>query len=175
VTWGFLYLTVLLVGLVLAAVTGLVRDLPVIASHRHLVVPRPEQHLSGLNRFGRRLGLALLGFGAAGLLARTTESLTTAAVAAIAGAGALVAAALSLALVRRPCRAGVAADQATVVRGMSPGGYGQVRIGEGEAAAVVAARSADDEELPAGTVVEIVDCTRSVITVRKPNQGPPGP
>jgi hypothetical protein len=168
VTWGFVYLSVLLVGLVLAAVTGLICDFPVIASHRHLVVPRPEQHLSGLNLLGRRLGLTMVAFGAVGLLLQAWGRLALVTSLSIAGGAALVTAVSSFVLLRTPCLPALATEQATVVRDMSPGGYGQVRVGEGDCAAVVAARSADEEALPAGTLVEIVDCSRSVIIVRKP-------
>jgi len=171
VTWGFVYLSVLVVGLVLAAVTGLIRDLPVIGSHRHLVVPLAEQHVSGLNLLGRRLGLTMVAFGAVGLLLQVWEHLTLRTSLTIAGAAALLTAALTFAFVRRPCAPALATEQATVVRDMSPGGYGQVRIGDGDGATVVAARSADEHDLPAGTQVEVVDCSRSVIIVRRSNTG----
>lgn len=169
-TWGFVYLSVLLVGLVLAAVTGLIRDLPVIASHRHLVVPRPEQHVSGLNLLGRRLGLTMLAFGGVGLLLQVWEHLSVQTSMVVAGTSAVVVAAISFAILRRPGEQSLSRERATVVRDMSPGGYGQVRVGEGDGAAVVAARSVDEDALPAGTLVEIVDSSRSVIIVRRPGE-----
>lgn len=63
---------------------------------------------------------------------------------------------------RRP-----ASRHGTVVRDIPAGGFGQVRLGQTDQGLLLAARSAGGEFLPAGTVVEIVDDSRSVILVRR--------
>ncbi len=55
---------------------------------------------------------------------------------------------------------------ATVVLDIVAGGFGQIRLADSEPAVLLAARSASGESLPAGTAVEIVDDSRSVVLVR---------
>jgi intracellular sulfur oxidation DsrE/DsrF family protein len=57
-----------------------------------------------------------------------------------------------------------------VVKDIEPGGYGQVRVERNGVAVLLAAQNADRIAIRAGSDVEVVDCTRSVITVRLPSR-----
>lgn len=166
-TWAFAYLVALLVGLVLASVTGLIRDLRNLSRHHHLVVPHPDQQSAFLALLGRRLAVGLFLFGVVGLVVggrRLSEPRITFPVALIAGVLGFV---LGLAAVRRPSGETAHAERATVVREIPPGGYGQVRLERDGGSVVLAAQNIEDVVIPAGSEVEVVDCTRSVVTVRK--------
>lgn len=166
-TWAFAYLVALLVGLVLASVTGLLRDLQNLSRHHHLVVPHPDQHSAFLALLGRRLAVGLFLFGVVGLVVggrRLSEPRITFPLALIAGVVGFV---LGLAAVRRPSGEVAHSERATVVREIPPGGYGQVRLERDGASVVLAAQNIENAAIPAGSEVEVVDCTRSVVTVRK--------
>jgi hypothetical protein len=170
VTWEFSYVAALIVGLALAAVTGLIRELRP-HSRRHFVLPNHDLHAPLLALLGRRLAVGLILVGAAGFALLARRGVATgrdALAAAAAGVLGLVAAFLFL---RRPCSVALQSERATVVRDIQPGGYGQVRIRRGEVDVVMAARSADDGVIPAGAEVEVVDCSRSVLTVRRRPEG----
>jgi hypothetical protein len=122
VTWAFVYLVGIIIGLVLAGSTGLLRTLPFMASHRHLVVPLPEQHFSHLNVLGRRIGLMLLVFGAVGLALQGWNRLETRHNLVIAVLAALGAAALAFVLVRRRCATARSSDVAVAIKDIPPGG-----------------------------------------------------
>jgi hypothetical protein len=171
VTWAFVYLVALLLGLVLAVVTGVLRDLTQLSFHRHLVVPPSDQQFPFFALLGRRLAFGLALFGIAGLVMGdrlVSSSRFTLLVALAAG---VVGFAFGLAVLRRPCGEAPEFAKATVVRDITPGGYGQVRLERSGATVVLAAQSVDASVIPAGTEVEVVDCTRSVVTVRKPTNG----
>jgi hypothetical protein len=165
-TWAFAFLVCLVLGLVLSGISGLLAGLPFPALHRHLVVPEPEHRTSSFNTLARRVGVGLAVFGAMGLVLSAwvdfTLRTTLAAALAAAGAATLVVALL----LRRRCAVAAAAEYATVVREIPPGGYGQVRFQQGESVVVMAARSDDPASIPTGSAVEVVDCLRSVVTVR---------
>ncbi|MBZ5587950.1 MAG: hypothetical protein LAO05_05250 [Acidobacteriia bacterium] len=164
-TWGFLYLASFLVGLVLAAVTGLVPDLNSLARHR-VVVASPDHHKPFLAKVGTRLAVGLIVFGVVGLLwvgGRVKEPRPTLELATVAGILATLGAAV---LLRRTRRAPTHGTRATVVRDILPGGYGQVRIERDGLAVVMAAQSDENSLLAAGSEVEVVDSSRSVLTVR---------
>jgi hypothetical protein len=167
VTWEFSYVALFIVGLALAAVTGLISDLRSLARH-HLVVPYSDLHRPFLTLLGRRLAVALVLFGLVGLVLsaqRFAEARSTLLIAS--GAG--IAAALATFFVwRRPCAVALDTNRATVVRDILPGAYGQVRIERKGVAVVLAAQSVDADVIPAGAEVEVVDCSRSVLTVRLP-------
>jgi hypothetical protein len=74
---------------------------------------------------------------------------------------------LAFAFLRPPCAELGRIVKATVVRDIPPGGYGQIRLERAEGSVVFAAQSVDAGTIPAGSEVEVVDCTRSVITVRQ--------
>lgn len=166
-TWAFAFLACLILGLVLAGVSGLLARLPIPVHHRHLVIPEPEHRTSFLNYLARRAGAGVFVFGAVGLVLSAWEeiNLRTTLVVAV-GSAALVGLLVSL-LLRRRCAAAANAEHATVVRAIPPGGYGQVRFQQGESVVVMAARSVDAEAIPVGGEVEVVDCLRSVVTVRR--------
>ena len=170
-TWAFAYLVAFLVGLVLASVTGLLRDLRNLSRHHHLVVPHPDQQSAFLALLGRRLAVGLFLFGLVGLIVggrRLSEPRITFPVALIAGVLGVV---LGLAAVRRPSGDAAHAERATVVREIPPGGYGQVRLERDGGSVVLAAQNIENTVIPAGSEVEVVDCTRSVVTVRKQTRG----
>ena len=164
-TWAFAYLAALLVGLVLAVVTGLLRDLRSLAQHR-LVVPHPDQNRPFIALLGHRLSAGLILAGAVGLVmsgGRVPEPSRTLPVALAAG---LVCFLLAHVVVRRHPPQWPPVEKAVVIREIAPGGYGQVRIQHGKESVILAAQSIDKGVIPAGTVVEVVDDTRSVITIR---------
>ena len=168
-TWAFAYAAALVVGLALASVTGLIRDLRSLARH-HLVVPHPDQQSAFLALLGRRLAVGLVFAGIVGLVMgarRISEPRITAMVSF--GVG-LVGFVVALAALRRPCPAVVYNQKATVVRDIPPGGYGQVRLQRVGGSVVMAAQNVDEAVIPAGSEVEVVDCTRSVVTIRLQNQ-----
>jgi hypothetical protein len=167
VTWAFAYLVALVLGLVLASVTGLLRDVRNLSRHHHLVVPHPDQHSAFLNLLGRRLAIGLVLFGVVGLVigARwVSESRNTFFAALGAGALGLV---LGFVCYRRPSRRTEHHERATVVREIQPGGYGQVRLERSGGSVILAAQNVDQTVIPAGCEVAVVDATRSVITVRR--------
>lgn len=67
----------------------------------------------------------------------------------------------------RPPRRQLTTRQATVVRAIPAGGFGQIRLEQGDATVLLAARTAGGESLPVGSVVEIVDDSRSVLVVQR--------
>ncbi len=164
-TWEFSYVAAFIVGLALAAVTGLISNLRSLARH-HLVVPYSDLHRPFLALLGRRLAIGLVLFGLVGLVInaqRHAEPSTTLLISAAAGLAGIVAAFVML---RRPCAMALDSERATVVRDILPGAYGQVRIERSGVSVVMAAQSVDADVIPAGAEVEVVDCSRSVLTVR---------
>jgi hypothetical protein len=171
VTWAFIYLVALVVGLMLASVTGLLRDLKNLSRHHHLIVPHPDQQSAFLALVGRRLAIGSFLFGLVGLALgarRVPHPSVTFGVAL--GAG-LVGVVLGVVLYRRPRVTKTPGGSATVVRDIPPGGYGQVRLEREGRSFVLAAQNIDQAPIPAGAEVEVVDSTRSVVTVRKPTRG----
>lgn len=169
-TWAFGYFVCFIVGLVLGAVTGLIRDLRSLA-HHNLVVPYSDLHRPFLGFVASRLGAGLVLSGLVGLILavqRGNDRETAFVWACLAGAVGVLAASL---LLRRPRCPEIGSQYATVVKEIQPGGYGQVRIERNGVAVLLAAQSADLHSIPAGSEVEVVDCTRSVITVRLPGRG----
>jgi hypothetical protein len=167
VTWAFAYLVALIVGLALATVTGLLRHVRNLSRHRHLVVPHADQYPAFLNLLGRRLAIGLVSFGVVGLVigARWVSERRSTFLAALgAGVAGLV---LGFVCYRRPSGRTDRHDRATVVREIPPGGYGQVRLERPGGSVILAAQNIDQLVLPAGSDVEVVDATRSVITVRR--------
>jgi len=165
-TWAFAYVTVLVVGLVLAAVTGLLRDLRSLARHR-LVVPHADQKAFFVALLGRGLSIGLILVGGVGFVLtvrRVPDQWSTMGVAL--GAG-LLGFLLAHALLRRTQAPGVSAEKAVVLREIAPGGYGQVRIEHGEKTVIMAAESVDSGVIPVGTVVEVVDSSHSVLKIRR--------
>lgn len=167
-TWSFGYLACFIVGLVLAAVSGLIRDLQCLA-RPNVVVPRSARHLPFLNRLGRRLAAGLILSGLVGLVLAVQRNigprraLLWAIVASVLG---VLVASLPLA---RACSSVARSERAIVVKDIPPGGYGQVRFERDGVAVLLAAQSADRVVIPAGSDVEVVESTRSVITVRLPS------
>ncbi len=169
-TWAFGYLVCLLVGLVLAAVTGLIRDLRAFA-HHNVVVPHPNVHPPFLGLVASRLGAGLILAGLVGLVLgvqRDMDFRTALIWACVAGVAGALAASL---LLRRPRGTEIRAQHATVVKEIQPGGYGQVRIERDGMALLLAAQSTEPQPIPAGSEVEVVDATQSVLTVRLPSRG----
>ncbi len=165
-TWGFGYLVSFLVGLVLAAVTGLLRDLRAFAQHT-AVVPHPDLHSPVLGVVARCASPGLVLSGVVGLVLSASRGVApTTALLWACGAGVL--AVLAATVLLRPRLAAPAPDgrHATVVKEIQPGGYGQVRLERNGVAVLLAAQSTEGVPLPAGALVEVVDATRSVLTVR---------
>lgn len=166
-TWAFIYLACLLVGLVLAAVSGLFGDIRALLQNLP-VAPAADHHPALLNVVARRFAAGLCAFGGVGLILATRgrEHFATALTGAItAGLAAVVAAIVLLRRRRpRPPRPGVA----VVVREIPPGGYGQIRLPEHAGGLLMAAQTDDPQPIPAGIEVEVVDIERTVVLVRRP-------
>ena len=169
-TWAFGYFACFIVGLVLAAVTGMIRDLREFARHTS-AVPHPNLHLTLLALFARRISPGLVLSGLVGLVLATSRGIDREATLLWAcGAGVLGVVAASLLLRRHPSAGTPRGERATVVKAIQPGGYGQVRIERDGVAVLLAAQSVDRLPIPAGSEVEVVELTRSVITVRLPDR-----
>ncbi|MGD1146362.1 MAG: hypothetical protein ABR961_00250 [Thermoanaerobaculaceae bacterium] len=168
-TWAFGFLACFVVGLVLAVVSGLIRDLQSLARHK-VVVPHSAKQLPFLNLLGRRLAGGLILSGVVGLILVAQRSIGPRVAllwAVAAGILGVVAASVPL---HRPCSTAWSSEYATVVKDIQPGGYGQVKLQRNGIAVLLAAQSAEPLVIPAGSNVEVVDCTRSVITVRLPSR-----
>jgi hypothetical protein len=152
VTWAFAYFACFIVGLVLAAVSGLIRDLQLLA-RPNVLVPHSPNRLLFINLLRRRLAAGLILSGLVGLVLAVQR-----------GVGSRDG------LLRRPCATALSSRYATVVKDIEPGGYGQVRVERNGVAVLLAAQNADRIAIRAGSDVEVVDCTRSVITVRLPSR-----
>jgi membrane-bound ClpP family serine protease len=166
VTWAFIYLACLLVGLVLAAVSGLLGDLRALFQNQQ-VAPPADFGPAILSVLGRRLAAGMLAFGLVGLVlvARGPEhhasALTTAAVAGV------LAALLGILLLKRRHRQRPAGSTAVVVRDIPPGGYGQIRLTGGPDGLLMAAHSDEPTVIPAGSQVDVLDLESSVVLVRR--------
>jgi len=170
VTWAFGYLVCIIVGLVLASVTGLIRDLRALA-HHGVVVPHSDLHRPFLGFVAGRLGAGLILLGVVGLALsarRGAEPRSALGWACVAGG---VAATAAMLLLRRRLVPDVGRGRAVVVKEIQPGGYGQVRLERDGVTVLLAAQSADPSPIPAGSEVEVVECTRSVLIVRLPGRG----
>lgn len=163
-TWGFFFLAALLVGLSLAATFGILESLP---KNPHVALPRAEFARHRRQVHIARFGVSLVGFGGIGLVLVSWGRWTPEVVLAISGVSALVFWMLGHWVLRMPCATLASQQRATVVREIPPGGYGQVRLETGGAVTLFAAQSEDPEPIPAGSEVEVVDCQRSVVLVRK--------
>ncbi|HPC83419.1 MAG TPA: hypothetical protein P5234_08590 [Thermoanaerobaculaceae bacterium] len=165
-TWAFIYLACLLVGLVLAAVTGLFGDIRALLQSQP--VAPPADHSPALFNFVvRRVAAGLCAFGAAGLILATRgreHVEVTLGGAILAGLAAVV---VTMVLLRRRRPPLPRPGTALVVREIPPGGYGQIRLPEHTGGLLLAARSDDPQPIPAGSEVEVVDTARSVVLVRR--------
>ncbi len=162
-TWGFFFLAFFLVGLVLAAIFGILESLP----KSHVALPRAELVRHRRQVHIARLGVALAGFGGAGLILVSWGRYSWKGVMVSALAVALLCWVVCRWLLRLPCAPSILQQKATVVQEIPPGGYGQVRVEAGGSSMVLAAQSEAEETIPAGSEVEVVDCQRSVVVVRK--------
>jgi hypothetical protein len=170
VTWAFGYFACFIVGLVLGAVTGLIRDLRSLA-HHNVVLPHSDLDRPFLGLVVSRLGAGLILSGLVGLVLSVRRDADREAVLVWAcAAGAAAALAATVVLRSRRCVA-IRSEHATVVKEIHPGGYGQVKIERDGVAVLLAAQSVDSSSIPAGSEVEVVDCSRSVLTVRLPGRG----
>jgi hypothetical protein len=162
VTWSFVFLAFLLLGLAMAATSGLLRRLGVHRLHALITMPAPEHHSAVVHLMTQRASIVVAAFGVAGLLALGSEVQARLVIAAVA---ALVGALVAL-LVLRPTCPLPAATRGRVVRAIAAGSYGQVEVDGGNRTLVLAARADNGAEIPLGASVEVVDCESSVLTVR---------
>lgn len=165
-TWAFVYLACLIVGLVLAAVSGLLGDLRALFRNQQ-VAPPADFGPAFLSVLGRRLAAGMLAFGVVGLVLvargpeHRTSALTTAAVAGV------LAALVGILLLKRRHHRRVLGGTAVVVRDIPPGGYGQIRLTDGPEGLLMAAHSNEPALIPAGSEVEVLDQESSVVLVRR--------
>jgi membrane protein implicated in regulation of membrane protease activity len=172
VTWVFLFVAALLVGLALATVTGLLHDVTALIRHNPMVSPRHNAARTLPTRVLRCLAAWLGVAGAVGLVHQALRPFNHRAplyTSAIAGT---VAALLLLIVLgerehRRRTVSEVASkrrSRATVIRPIPAGGYGQIRLDR--AGIIMAAQAEDGRPIPVGTTVEVLDTERSVVRVR---------
>ena len=170
VTWGFFYLIAFLGGFTLALVSGLVRrlihpselcDHVVVPSHEHwesLHTPKSDLLVSFITIFG------LVTF-----LVHGFTSLDAAREIAIGAVAGLVGANLLWLWMRRcsdPSRTSVDEDSTgTVVRDIPARGFGQVKLNIAGTTVKLAARSTSQLAIPAGAVVNVLECRDSVVLV----------
>jgi hypothetical protein len=168
VTWPFVYLVLLVVGLVGAGVTVVLRRLPLAFLRHPVSVPKPEQHFTFASLVTRRASVGLASFGLIGLvLSDVRPLLPVETTASIALGGALAATLLAMLLLRSPCGVLLSRQsRAEVIREVPPGGYGQVRLFQEGRAIVMAAKNVGPRPIPAGSTVEVLDCESSVLSVR---------
>lgn len=163
-TWGFLFLASLLVGLVLAVVFGELETLP---KHRELALPRPELARHRRQVHVAHLGSGLAGFGAVGLVLVAWGRWPIPWILLAALVAAFLTWLLAHLAVGLPCALSAGEGEAVVVREIPPGGYGQVRIRTPRGVTIFAAQAEGEEPIAAGSRVQVVDCQRSVVVVRK--------
>jgi len=168
-TWAFLFMAVFLVGMILAAVTGLLGDLRSLARSRHMVAP---PHLATVSGIARCLSVGLTAFGLFGLLSTFhhrggIDPVHTLGVAVAAGILGLAIAIVARAVLARCAKPRAGFETATVVREIPAQGFGQIQIPGSCGVMTLAARAEDGAAIASGTQVEIVDSQRSVIVVRE--------
>lgn len=170
-TIGFFYLAVLLLGAILALVTGLIRRI----MHPSelcdgVVVPSHEHWAWSTTPLTDLVVLFITFFGAVGLFLHgvTTMSLGMQVPVAVA-AGAVGALVLRRFLCSWPGPSTEGAQErgtpARVVRTIPPGGFGQVEMTIGDRTVKLAARSSADEPIEAGSEVLVADSRDSVVVV----------
>ncbi len=162
-TWLFLYITAAILGLVLWGVSTYLAHAP---------VPPPEARNAATRARRRRaVGAGSLVFGGIGLAASWWLGVPNGTACGAGLVAGIVVGAAVAALARPHRAAAVVGGTVVVVRGMPPGGFGQVRVGEGTHSALLAARNLDSVELLPGTRVEVVEGgTPSVVAVRRPGE-----
>jgi hypothetical protein len=170
VTWSFVFLAILLLGVIMAATSGLLRRFAVGQVRHQVTVPAPEHHSAMRNLAMQRTSIVVAAFGLAGLVGPRGDATARAVIAVLA---ALVAALAVIVALRPPCPPRPP-SRARVVRAIAARGYGQIEIDEGPRRLVLAARTVDGSEIPIGREVEVLDCESSVVTVRLPGPPPPG-
>ncbi len=170
-TLAFLYLIIFLGGFTLALVTGLVRrvlhpselcDHVVVPSHEHW----RSQHTpwaDALVSFVTLFGLVTLGVHGLTTLGPETEV----AAGVVAGLLGVVVLRTVIGRVCDPSRRPIETGRgARVVRDIPPHGFGQIELELGGTTVLLAARSQEPTEIPAGSAVEVLDRQESVIVVR---------
>lgn len=165
-TWTFVYLACLVVGLTLAVVTGLVRRIADLNGDPRVVLPTANHAAGRLRRMATHLAIGAAIFGLIGLPLSAWQLFSVSTIVLVAGSVAALILILGL-LPRRRRTSRVFPSLGEVVRTIAPQGFGQVRVTQHGSRVILAARSADGGEIPAGCEVEVVDASRSVLTVRR--------
>lgn len=162
----------LVLGLTLIVVARLLRQAPDGGSDPPIVVPVADQFSGQLKRAAIRFVRGLAVFGLVGLPLSVWRGFSGPTTFLLSAAVAFVFALIPP--VRLPRRRASEPESGigAVVRAISPGGFGQVEMVHQGTRVVLAARSADEEGIPAGCEVEIVDASRSVLTVRRRDSRP---
>ena len=166
-TWIFTYSILFLLGLLLAGSTGLLRRLPFLSHYHNVVLPAPEHHVTAFTSLAWRLSVGLALFGLVGILLAAASNTAPRTHLVAATAAGVVGAILAALLLRPRCADVEETRTATAVRDIPPGGYGQVRFDRSGANVMMAAQNVDATAIAAGDAVEVVDCQRSVLTIRR--------
>jgi hypothetical protein len=163
VTWFFLYVSALVVGLMLAGVPLLVRR----GRLEHVQGALPlAAHQGTAGAVVRGAGLGLIVAGTAGLAMIGWGFLAPDEILAWAAATGLAVWIATALVLRRRRSDSDAAGVATVIRDIPPGTYGQVRIQIRGTVVTMAAFNEGAATIPAGEVVDVLDSGRSVVRIR---------
>ncbi len=162
-----MYSILFLLGLLLAGSTGLLRRLPFLSHYHNVVLPAPEHHVTAFTLLARRLSVGIALFGLVGVLLAAASSTSPRTHLAAAAASGVVGGLVAAFLLRPRCTDVEETRDAVAVRDIPPGGYGQVRFDRSGADVMMAAQNIDATAIAAGDHVEVVDCQRSVLTIRR--------
>ncbi len=169
-TYGFLYLTIFLLGFTLALVGGLARRVLHPSELCGKVIAPSHEHWAGLHTPTADVVVSFLTlFGLTTFFIRGFTSLATRwelILGAAAGAAGAVILRLWFRAVCDPSRRSLPdSAEAVVVRDIPARGYGQIEVALGRSRIKLAARSTSDGTIAAGTLVRVLDQRESVVVV----------
>ncbi|NOZ94252.1 MAG: hypothetical protein GXP47_05870 [Acidobacteria bacterium] len=169
-TVTFAFLAVFLLGFVLAVVSGLIRRLLNPSALCDGVIVPAHEHWAGMKTPRTDFLISFITvFGLVGLILDGTTPMSSRRVLLVAAGVGLVGSLVLRAWICRACdpqhRLRCCGSEATVVKAIPPGGFGQVKLDVGGCAVKLAARTVSGESIPLGTRVKVVSRHESVLIV----------
>jgi len=170
VTFGFVYVTIFLLGFTLALVGGLARRVLHPSELCGDVVAPSHEHWAGLHTPTADVVVSFLTlFGLVTFFIRGFTNLATTKELAIGTAAGLLGAVVLRVWFRAVCdpsrRSLPDSTQAVVVRDIPALGFGQIEVTLGRSRIKLAARSSSEAPIAAGTLVHVLDQRESVVVV----------